>query len=77
MTFKLLLLFLPRTFGKYASKAEMMSSVVKTPFTSVVNKLTDSSDVHSSSDSPVGNRDYCVQEVTHHLLSLKSVSSSI
>lgn len=65
---------------KYTSKAEKMSSVVKSAFTNVVSKLTDLSDVHSTIKQlmlkTVGQRDYSVQEVMHHLLSLKFVSAT-
>lgn len=57
-----------------------MSSVVKTAFKNVVGKLTDSSDVHTTFKQimlrTVGNRDYSIQEVMHHLLSLKCISTS-
>ena len=57
-----------------------MSSLVKTAFTSVVTKLTDNSDVHTTFKQiiirTIGNRDYSIQEVMHQLLSLKCVSSS-
>ena len=57
-----------------------VSSVVKSAFTNVVSSLTDSSDVHTTFKKimlkTVGNRDYLVQEVMHHLLSLKCVSAS-
>lgn len=65
---------------KYTSKSETMSSVVKTAFTNVVTKLTDNSDVHTTFKKimlrTVGNRDYSIQEVMHHLLSLKCISTS-
>ena len=52
-----------------------MSSVVKTAFTNVVNKMTDTSNVDSTIKQlmlkTVGQRDYSIQEVMHHLLSLK------
>ena len=65
---------------KYTSKSETVSSVVKSAFTNVVSSLTGSSDVHTTFKKimlkTVGNRDYSVQEVMHHLLSLKCVSAS-
>lgn len=65
---------------KYTSKAEKMSSVVKSAFTNVVNKMTDTSDVDSTIKQlmlkTVGQRDYSIQEVMHHLLSLKFVSAT-
>ena len=65
---------------KYTSKAEKMSSVVKTAFTNVVNKMTDTSDADSTIKQlmlkTAGQRDYSIQEVMHHLLSLKFVSAT-
>jgi len=47
---------------KYTSKAERISSVVKTAFTNVVNNLTESSDVHTTFKQimlrTLGQRDY-------------------
>ena len=57
-----------------------MSSIVKTAVTNVVNKLTDTSDVDSTIKQlmlkTVGQRDYSIKEVMHHLLSLKFVSAT-
>lgn len=65
---------------KYTSKAERISSVVKSAFTNVVNNLTESSDVHTTFKQimlrTLGQRDYSIQEVMHHLLSLKCISAS-
>ena len=65
---------------KYASKGEKASSVLNNAFTNVVQKLTDVSDIPSSFKQimikSVGQRDYSIQEVMHHLLSLKCVSST-
>ena len=66
---------------KYTSKAEpKMSFVVKTAFTSVVHKMIDTSDVDSTIKQlmlkTVGQRDYSIQGVMHHLLSLKFVSAT-
>ena len=65
---------------KYASKGEKASSVLNNAFTNVVQKLTDVSDIPSSFKhimmKSVGQRDYSIQEVMHHLLSLKCVSST-
>lgn len=53
---------------------------MKTAFTNVAGKLTDRSDVHTTFKQimlrTVGNRDYSIQEVMHHLLSLKCISTS-
>ena len=65
---------------KYASKGEKASSVLNNAFNNVVQKLTDTSDIPSSFKQimikSVGQRDYSIQEVMHHLLSLKCVSST-
>ena len=57
-----------------------MSSIVKTAFTKVVNKMTDTGDADSTIKKlmlkTVGQRDYSIQEVKHHLLSLKFVSAT-
>lgn len=57
-----------------------MSSIVKTAFTNVVNKMTDTSDIDSTIKQlvlkTIGQRDYSIQEVMHHLLSLKVVSAT-
>ena len=53
-----------------------MSSVVKTAFTNVVKKMTDTSDADSIINKTVGQRDYSIQEVMHHLLSLTFVSAT-
>ena len=63
---------------EYLDKYTSKSSVVKTAY--VVSKLIDRSDVHATFKKimlrTVGNRDHSIQEVMHHLLSLKYVSAS-
>lgn len=65
---------------KYTSKGEKASSVVNNAFSTVVQKLSDTSDIHNMFKQimikSVGQRDYSIQEVMHHLLSLKCVSAS-
>ena len=65
---------------KYTSKGEKTSSVVNNAFNTVVQKLSDTSDIHNSFKQTMikslGQRDYSIQEVMHHLLSLKCVSAT-
>lgn len=62
---------------KYTSKAEKASSVVKNAFTNVVNKINDTpSALKQIMLKTVGQRDYSIQEVMHHLLSIKFVSAT-
>ena len=57
----------------------MMCSVLKTAFTNVVGKFSENSDVHTTFKQillrTVGNRGYSIQEVMHHLLPLKCIST--
>ena len=65
---------------KYTSKGEKASSVVNNAFSTIVQKLSDTSDIHNTFKQimikSVGQRDYSIQEVMHHLLSLKCVSAT-
>ena len=65
---------------KYTSKAEKASSVVKNAFTNIITKMNDTTDTPSALKQillrTVGQRDYSVQEVMHHLLSIKFVSAT-
>ena len=67
-------------FVKYTSKGEKASAVVKNAFTNVVHKISDISDIQSIFKQimikSAGQRDYSIQEVLHHLLSLKCVSAT-
>ena len=65
---------------KYTSKAEKASSVVKNAFTNIITKMNDTTDTPSALKQillkTVGQRDYSIQEVMHHLLSIKFVSAT-
>ena len=65
---------------KYTSKGEKASSVLNNAFTNVISKASDESDIHNILKQimikSVGQRDYSIQEVMHHLLSLKCVSAT-
>ena len=65
---------------KYTSKGEKASSVLNNAFTNVISKISDTSDIHNILKQimikSVGQRDYSIQEVMHHLLSLKCVSAT-
>ena len=65
---------------KYTSKAEKASSVVKNAFTNVINKVNDTFDTPGALKQvmlkTVGQRGYSIQEVMHHLLSIKFVSAN-
>lgn len=65
---------------KYTSKGEKASSVLNNAFTNVISKIPDTSDIHNIFKQimikSVGQRDYSIQEVMHHLLSLKCVSAT-
>ena len=65
---------------KYTSKAEKASSVVKNAFTNIITKINDTTDTPSALKQimlkTVGQRDYSIQEVMHHLLSIKFVSAT-
>ena len=65
---------------KYTSKGEKASSVFNSAFTNVMQKISDTSDTQSVFKQimikTVGQRDYSIQEVMHHLLSLKCVSAT-
>lgn len=66
--------------AKYASKAEKISSVAKEAFTSVLCESSNQNDSKSTLRKlmmrAVGQRDMSIQEVMHHILSIKLVSSS-
>ena len=66
--------------AKYASKAEKISSVAKEAFTSVLcessNQNNGKSTLRKLVMKAVGQRDMSIQEVMHHILSIKLVSSS-
>lgn len=66
---------------KYTSKGEKASSVLNNAFTNVISKIPDTSDIQNIFKQiimikSVGQRDYSIQEVMHHLLSLKRVSAT-
>ena len=65
---------------KYTSKGEKASSVINNAFTKVISKISDTSDIQNVLKQimikSVGQRDYSIQEVMHHLLSLKCVSAT-
>lgn len=65
---------------KYTSKGEKASSVLNNAFTNVISKMSDTSDSHNILKQimikSVGQRDYSIQEVMHHLLSLRCVSAT-
>lgn len=71
---------MPRIHSKYASKAEKISSVAREAFTSVLCEPSDQNDCKSALRKlmmrAVGQRDMSIQEVMHHILSIKLVSSS-
>ena len=64
---------------KYTSKGEK-ACVLNDAFTNVVQNISDKNDIHSTFKKiivkSVGQRDYSVQEVMHHLLSLKCISTT-
>lgn len=66
--------------AKYASKAEKISDVARDAFVSVVENLNGNEQMRSIIQKlmikAVGERDFSVQEVMHHILSLKLISSS-
>ena len=66
--------------AKYASKAEKISSVAKEAFTSVLcessNQNNGKSTLRKLMMKAVGQRNMSIQEVMHHILSIKLVSSS-
>ena len=66
--------------AKYASKAEKISSVAREAFTSVLCESSNQNDSKSALRKlmmrAVGQRDMSIQEVMHHILSIKLVSSS-
>ncbi|XP_066921730.1 uncharacterized protein [Clytia hemisphaerica] len=66
--------------AKYASKAEKISDVARDAFVSVVENLKGTEQMRSVIQKlmirAVGERDFSIQEVMHHILSLKLVSSS-
>ena len=66
--------------AKYASKSEKISNVVKEAFTSVVQNLKGTEYikkvVRKLMTKSAGERDFSAQEVIHHIMSLKLVSSS-
>lgn len=66
--------------AKYASKAEKISSVAKEAFTSILcessNQNSGKSTLRKLMMKAVGQRDMSIQEVMHHILSIKLVSSS-
>ena len=66
--------------AKYASKAEKISSVAREAFTSVVCEPSIQNDTKRALRKlmmrAVGQRDMSIQEVMHHILSIKLVSST-
>ena len=66
--------------AKYAAKSEKMTSVARDAFVNVVGKLSDSSSpkaaVRKLMMKCVGERDMGIQEVMHHIMSLKLFRSS-
>jgi len=66
--------------AKYASKAEKISSVAREAFTSVLCESSNQNDSKSTLRKlmmrAVGQRDMSIQEVMHHIPSIKLVSSS-
>ena len=66
--------------AKYASKSDKLSNVVKEAFTSVVQNLNGTEDkkkvIRELMIKSAGERDFSAQDVTHHIMSLKLVSSS-
>lgn len=66
--------------AKYASKAEKISDVARDAFVSVIENLKGTEQMKSVIQKlmikAVGERDFSVQEVMHHILSLKLISSS-
>ena len=66
--------------AKYASKAEKISDVARDAFVSVFENLKGNEQMRSVIQKlmikAVGERDFSVQEVMHHILSLKLISSS-
>lgn len=66
--------------AKYASKAEKMSSVAREAFTSALCETSDEHDgkifLRKLMMRAVGQRDMSIQELMHHLLSIKLVSST-
>ena len=64
---------------KYTSKGRKASSV-HNAFSTIVQKLSDTSDIHNTFKQimikSVGQRGYSIQEVIHHLFSLKCVSAT-
>ena len=66
--------------AKYASKSEKISNVAKEAFTSVVKNLKGTEDIkmviRKLMIKSAGERDFSAQEVMHHIMSLKLVSSS-
>ena len=70
----------PEYIAKYASKAEKISSVARKAFTSVLCEPSNQNDCKSAlrklMTRAVGQRDMSIQEVMHHILSIKLVSSS-
>ena len=67
--------------SKYASKGEPRSHVLKHVFSSIVRNCTKDTNptklIKKVIMKSLGQRDYSAQEVMHHLLSLKLVSSSL
>lgn len=66
--------------AKYASKAKKISSVAREAFTSVLCESSNRNDNKSALRKlmmrAVGQRDMSIQEVMHHILSSKLISSS-
>ena len=66
--------------AKYASKAEKLSTVVRDAFVNVIGNLKTTDSTHKVIRKlmikAVGERDFSAQEVMHHILSLKLLSSS-
>ena len=66
--------------AKYASKSENISDVARDAFVSVVENLKGTEQMRSIMQKlmikAVGERDFSAQEVMHHILSLKLISSS-
>lgn len=66
--------------AKHASKAEKISSVAREAFTSVLCEPSNQNDIKKTLRKlmmrAVGQRDMSIQEVMHHILSIKLISST-
>ena len=65
---------------KYASKSEKLSAVVRDAFVSVIKQASDDANINTTIKKlmmkAVGQCDMSIQEVMHHILSIKLFSSS-